>query len=82
MNKFVYCFFYVPAWLKCNIGMDAPINDLTFLHDMLRYKNEDGSVVEWLKHRTNDQHGLGLKPTCAILLCPWERHFTALSPAW
>ena len=41
-----------------------------------------GSMVEWLKHRTNDQHGLGSKPTCAILLCPWERHFTALSPAW
>ena len=41
-----------------------------------------GSVVEWLKHRTDDQHGLGSKPTQAILLCPWERHFTALSPAW
>ena len=41
-----------------------------------------GSVVEWLKHRTDNQHGLGSKPTCAILLCPWERHFTALSPAW
>ena len=41
-----------------------------------------GSVVEWLKHRTDDQHGLGSKPTCAILLCPWERHFTVLSPAW
>ena len=40
------------------------------------------SVVEWLKHRTDDQHGLGSKPTCTILLCPWERHFTALSPAW
>ena len=39
-----------------------------------------GSVVEWLTHRT--EHGLGSKPTCAILLCPWERHFTALSPAW
>ena len=35
-----------------------------------------------LKHRADDQHGLGSKPTCAILLCPWERHFTALSPAW
>ena len=33
-----------------------------------------GSVAEWLKHRTDDQHGLGSKPTCAILLCPWERH--------
>ena len=41
-----------------------------------------GSVVEWLKHRTDDQHDLGSKPTYAILLCPWERHFTALSPAW
>ena len=41
-----------------------------------------GSVVEWLQHRTDDQHGLGSKPTCAILLCPWERHFTAFSPAW
>ena len=41
-----------------------------------------GSVVEWLKHWSDDQYGLGSKPTCAILLCPWERHFTALSPAW
>ena len=24
----------------------------------------------------------GSKPTCAILLCSWEKHFTALSPAW
>ena len=39
------------------------------------------SVVEWLKRRAYDQHGLGSKPTCAILLCPWERHFTALFPA-
>ena len=42
-------------------------------------------VAAWssdLKHRTDDQHGLGLKTTCAILLCPWERHFTVLSPAW
>ena len=39
-------------------------------------------MVEWLKHWAHDQHGLGLKPTCAILLCSWERHFTAHSPAW
>ena len=45
-------------------------------------KNNVGSVVEWLTHRTDDQHGLGSKPTCAILLCSWEKHFTALSPAW
>ena len=40
-----------------------------------------GCVVEWLKRRTRDQHGLGSKPTRAILLCPWQRHFTAYSPA-
>ena len=39
-------------------------------------------MVEWLKRRARDQHGLGLKPIRATLLCPWERHFTALSPAW
>ena len=41
-----------------------------------------GSVVEWLKRGARDQHSLGSKPTHAILLCPWERDFTALSPAW
>ena len=40
-----------------------------------------GSVVKWLKRRPYDRHSLGSKPTRAILLCPWERHFTALSPA-
>ena len=25
---------------------------------------------------------IGSKPTRVILLCPWDRHFTALSPAW
>ena len=41
-----------------------------------------GSMVEWLKRRARDQHCLGSKPTLAILLCPWERRFTAHSPAW
>ena len=41
-----------------------------------------GSVVEWLKGRARDEHGLGSKPTRAILLCPWERHFTTHSFAW
>ena len=39
-------------------------------------------VVEWLKHHAYDQHCLGLKPTHAILLCPWQRHFIAFFPAW
>ena len=41
-----------------------------------------GSVVEWLERRNCDGYGLGSKLTCAIMLCPWERLFTALSPAW
>ena len=41
-----------------------------------------GSVVEWFKRRTYDQHSFGSKPTCTTLTCPWERHFMALSPAW
>ena len=36
------------------------------------------SMVEWLRRRAYDQHGLGSKPTRAILWCPWEKHFTAL----
>ena len=40
------------------------------------------SMVEWLECRDCDRHGLGSKPTRAILLCTWERHLTALSPAW
>ena len=35
-------------------------------------------MVKWLKRRARDQHGLGSKPTRAILLCHWKRHFTAL----
>ena len=41
-----------------------------------------GNVVKWLERRVCDRHSLGSKPTRAILLCPWERHFTALFPAW
>ena len=39
-------------------------------------------MVEWLERRVYNQHSLGSKPARAILLCPWERKFTALSPAW
>ena len=41
-----------------------------------------GSMVKWLKPRPYDQLDLGSKPTRAILLCPWKRHFTAFFPAW
>ena len=39
-------------------------------------------MVEWLKHRAYGQNGLSSKLTRAILLYPWERHFTAYSPTW
>ena len=41
-----------------------------------------GSMVKWLERRDYDRHGPGSKLTRAIVLCPWERHFTVLSPAW
>ena len=44
--------------------------------------NQVGSVVKWLKRWACDQHGLGSNSTRAILLCLWERHFTAHFPAW
>ena len=34
--------------------------------------------VTLLERRDCDQHNLGLKPTRAILLCPWKRHFLLL----
>ena len=39
-------------------------------------------MVEWLKRWVCDRNALGSQPTRAILFCPWERHFTALSSAW
>ena len=66
----------IDSWLWINLVKKKMI---TFF---LEFLESVGSVVEWLTRRTDDQHGLGSKPTCAILLCPWERHFTALSPAW
>ena len=77
-----------------NIGVERTLDNLNYNSDnlyeslFLNCHYHDivsinlGSVVKWLKHWTGDQHGLGSKPTCAILLCSWERHFTALSPAW
>ena len=64
--------------------MLTPSNNYT-THNFFIYcqqRGRVGSMIEWLKHRTRDQHGLGSKRTRAILLCSWERHFTALSPAW
>ena len=55
---------------------------LVFIGDMLVMNRFVGNMVEWLKHCGGDQHGHDSKPTRAILLCAWERHFTTLSPVW
>ena len=47
----------------------------------LSLKSNNLGQKERLKRRDCDRHGLGSKPTHAILLCLWKRHFTALSPA-
>ena len=64
------------------LPISATLNVLLIAYFSNYIQQQVGSVVEWLKHRTDDQHGLGSKPTCAILLCSWEKHLTALSPAW
>ena len=38
--------FYVPAWLKSSGGTDVAYEDLTFLPDMITYKNLASTVVE------------------------------------
>ena len=62
--------------------MCSLLEKLGLWNQFINAMNIVGSVVEWLEHRAYVQHVPGSKPTCAILLCPWERHFTALSPAW
>ena len=37
-----------------------------------------GSVVKCLERGNCHRKGRGLKPTRAIFLCPWERHFRSL----
>ena len=55
---------------------------LFILARTLTHLNFDELCVWWLNHHAYDQHGLGSKPTHAILLCSWERHLTELFPAW
>ena len=83
---------------ECNVRPLQFINDLALLtskkgisnmhligflmHAWMQQVKVVGSVVEWLKRRAHDQHRLSSKLTRAILLCPWEKHFTPLSPTW
>ena len=64
-----------PLKINCNVLYKFRVIYIT-------YFTQVGSVVEWLERRAHDQHGRGLKLTRTILLCPWERHFTAHCPAW
>ena len=45
INLFI-ALFYVPAWLKCSIGIDAPVNNLEFLQNMLINQKEDAVVAD------------------------------------
>ena len=56
--------------------------DHTNKQEFVKQTKVVGSMVEWLEHQDCGRHSPSSKPTCAILLCPWERHLTALSPAW
>ena len=67
-------FFYIN--ININIGKHEKNRKIQSSLKICRQRGE------WLKRRHCDRHGLGSKPTRAILLCCWERHFTALSPAW
>ena len=49
---------------------------------LICYNNCVDGVVQWIERRGCDQHGLDSKPSHAFVLCPWERYFMALSPAW
>ena len=64
--NFFIALFYVPAWLKCNIGMDAPTNDLTFLHDMLRYKNKNPTVADTAFNKLSWHHWYRMQETVAF----------------
>ena len=58
------------------------VSNIAKFHLLSEHNRNVGSVVEWLKCRTCDQHGLGSKPTRTILLCPSERNFTAIFSDW
>ena len=53
--------------------------DHNFLTSYSTGFGQRGWVTEYLEQRDCDQNGCGSKPTCAILLCPWnfEKHFRA-----
>ena len=66
--------------LQCKWGKKIGTSKWKVFLEFLLFRDENiSSVVEWLEHCDYDQHGLGLKPTRAILLCSFGkdtlRHF-------
>ena len=61
------------GWIYQNINYD-PLYIISrisiFCCNEFEAMPQVGSVVEWLKRRAYDQHGLGSKPNRALLLCP------------
>ena len=54
-------------------------NNIAVITCLLIICRQHGRII---KGRDCDHDGLGSKPTCALLLCPWERHFIVLYSAW
>ena len=81
-------FYIFPSKLDHDLLMDLVVAEFWRLPScrgaMEKHKSAliVGIVVEWYKRRAYDRHGFGSKPIRVILLFPWERRFTALSPAW
>ena len=38
--------FYVPVWMKSSVGTDVAFENLTFLQDMITYKNFAQTIAE------------------------------------
>ena len=38
--------FYVPAWMKSSVGTDVAFENLTFLQDLITYKNFARTIAE------------------------------------
>ena len=64
----------------CYFGKERSLDRQSI--DMVTSYRHFCRVVKWLERQDCDRYGPGSKPTRIILLCPWERHLTALCLVW
>ena len=57
---------------------ELELEKLKIMNSYLNSNKKLLSLQSWLERRDYYRRSLGLKPTRAILLCPWEKDFTAL----